>query len=153
MGYTHYWTFKRPPTAEEVRHFSMLASTLVAHGRQAGILGDEMGEDRASTLTNTAVGFNGLGANSHETFRISTKSSGFDFCKTARKPYDAYVCCALMVARSVWPQSVLRISSDGDWDGSTYGDDFWPEWVEGRDLFKRLYEHDPREDTLGPEED
>jgi hypothetical protein len=53
----------------------------------------------------------------------------FDFCKTARKPYDLAVCLVYMILKRHAPKSV-KISSDGDWE---------QEWVEARKVYKELF--------------
>ena len=53
----------------------------------------------------------------------------FDFCKTARKPYDLAVCLVLLAMKRHAPKSV-KVSSDGDWDG---------EWKEAREVYKSLF--------------
>ena len=52
----------------------------------------------------------GLG---HETFLISMDSKGFDFCKTARKPYDVAVCIALICFKHFFGDD-FTYHSDGD---------------------------------------
>lgn len=54
----------------------------------------------------------------------------FDFCKTARKPYDLAVCLVLLSMKRHAPKSV-SLSSDGDWDA---------EWTEARGIYKELFE-------------
>ena len=71
------------------------------------------------------VRFNGVGDNGHETFYLSRvqfprynrtdKSKYFNFCKTARKPYDKYVVKVLILMEKYFGDDV-EIDSDGDWD-------------------------------------
>ena len=50
----------------------------------------------------------------HETFLLTRKDSGnFNFCKTARKPYDLMVCAVLFLAK-YHLKDKIKISSDGD---------------------------------------
>ena len=37
----------------------------------------------------------------------------FNFCKTARKPYDTYVTATLIAALDHWGSDVVKVSSDG----------------------------------------
>jgi hypothetical protein len=76
------------------------------------------------------IWFNGLEEDDqgHETFQITKKlDSQFNFCKTARKPYDKYV-CAVLLACEYYAPGALDIGSDG----------YKEEWQEGIDLIKEF---------------
>ena len=86
------------------------------------------------------IRFNGSKDDGHETFLVtrempeipdwsSDKSASFDFCKTARKPYDLAVCLVLLSMKRHAPESV-QISSDGEWD---------VEWLEARHVYNKLF--------------
>jgi len=86
------------------------------------------------------IRFNGSKDDGHETFLVtrempeipdwsSDKSASFDFCKTARKPYDLAVCLVLISMKRHDPESV-RVSSDGEWD---------VEWLEARHVYNKLF--------------
>jgi hypothetical protein len=71
-------------------------------------------------ITNDHIVFNGDGSKgeAHESFVLSRVSNFegervFQFCKTARKPYDRYVKAVLIVAQRVAP-GALEVSCDGD---------------------------------------
>ena len=69
----------------------------------------------------------------HETFHLTRKDSGnFNFCKTARKPYDLMVCAVLFLAKYHFKDKI-KISSDGDMNDWTpaieFVDKFFPEYV------------------------
>ena len=70
----------------------------------------EVGENR--------IKFNGIGEDGHETFIINREDDeDFEFCKTARKPYDKIVTAILALAKH--HLVIPNISSDGtsnDWD-------------------------------------
>jgi hypothetical protein len=96
-------------------------------------------------VTPDHIRFNGWKDEGHETFIITRErpdnppyDSGakefFDFCKTARKPYDLAVCLVMLSMKRHAPKSV-RIASDGDWD---------MEWVEARKVYKELFGVDPK---------
>jgi hypothetical protein len=85
-------------------------------------------------LTNVEIVFNGLGDAAHEPF-VFPGQVGFNFCKTALKPYDAAVCACLMVARDHFPAAVLEIASDGDWSGD--------EWQGGKELYWQVLGRSP----------
>ncbi|KAF7940148.1 uncharacterized protein EAE98_000275 [Botrytis deweyae] len=56
------------------------------------------------------------GQDEHEDFKLTQyKSVGFNFCKTARKEYDAVVATILMRAK-VLAGDGFSLFSDGDWD-------------------------------------
>jgi hypothetical protein len=52
----------------------------------------------------------------------------FDFCKTARKPYDAVVTACLILLKQTYGDAV-EVSSDGSWS----------EWQDGRDLYAKVF--------------
>lgn len=67
--------------------------------------------------------FNGCGFEDadHETFVLTKKAQSYEFCKTARKPYDLAVQCTLLIAKHHAPDRIT-IASDGDpeeWMAST----------------------------------
>ena len=72
--------------------------------------------DGEPEFSKTRIEFNGdesQGLN-HETFRVEfNKPTKFDFCKTARKPYDMLVCLCLISLRNNIPGG-FECSSDGD---------------------------------------
>jgi len=58
-----------------------------------------------------------LGEDAYETFGINLEDGGkFDFCKTARKPYDLAVTASLVALKKHFGGEV-DISSDGDEEG------------------------------------
>ena len=82
-------------------------------------------------ITDEEIRFNGReeGDRGHETFSLQRKADKrledyasrldrkyiFDFCKTARKPYDIVVCCLLVILKHRLG-NMIEISSDGkDW--------------------------------------
>lgn len=124
MGYTHYYrreerldeeTFKL--FAKDVKRIMQMAKTLKIRLAGAG------GEVKTKPIVeDDLICFNGYRSKAHETLlisRIKTRrnlDSGdaliFDFCKTARKPYDKIVVAVLVAFKHHFPNS--RISSDGD---------------------------------------
>lgn len=65
--------------------------------------------------------------------------SYFNFCKTARKPYDLAVTLVLLAAHEV-ASGALDIGSDGDWDeNESYGGG----WVVPRQVYKDLFDVTP----------
>jgi hypothetical protein len=65
-------------------------------------------------FNNDKICFNGKGdRDSHETFQVE-RPGGWDFTKTARKPYNIVVCAVVMVIKHYIP--TFTPSSDGDPD-------------------------------------
>ena len=146
MGYTHY--FKRKIDAsnspEAYARFREGAERLIVEAHATGItIADGFG-DKPGYWENTdnRVAFNGLGADSHETFAWEQicpmqpdyekgKPMFFDFCKTAEKPYDAVVTACLVLLKECYGDAV-EISSDG----------YWEDWSAGRALFSTVFGYD-----------
>jgi hypothetical protein len=59
--------------------------------------------------------------------QANEKGLMFEFCKTARKPYDIMVCCVLLAAKHHLKARV-SVSSDGDLD----------EWQPAIDLYEKV---------------
>ncbi len=62
-------------------------------------------------FTKCDIMFNGVGDDSHETAVVYKQASEFEFCKTARKPYDSVVVEFYKLIRKHAPSTIL--SSDG----------------------------------------
>jgi hypothetical protein len=130
VGYTHYFS-KVNSTTDEALRFEMFARgarTIIEYAiKYDGIaLAGWDGEvEGAWEITDEVVRFNGLGENSHETFSWSADASGFNFCKTAYKPYDAVVTACLIHLKDIYGEAV-SIGSDGDWS----------EWSDGARLYR-----------------
>jgi hypothetical protein len=131
MGYTHYWNFIEEPAREKFIEFAEGVKQLVATAQEAGIeiADEEYGDDK--------IVFNGVGANSHETFFVSADGVDFNFCKTAQKPYDTAVTASLILAKKVFGDNI-KVSSDGDWS----------DWESGQLLYESVYDIQP-ENFLG----
>jgi hypothetical protein len=71
-------------------------------------------------VSDDIIRFNGVGDDGHETFCLTKEASGFEFCKTAGKPYDI-LACAILAAAKQHAGDGLNVSSDGDAN----------DWVEG----------------------
>ena len=123
MGYTHYWNFIEEPSREKFIEFAEGVKQIVATAQEAGIdiADEEYGDDK--------IVFNGVGADSHETFFVSADGVDFNFCKTAQKPYDIAVTASLILAKKVFGDNI-KISSDGDWS----------DWEGGQLLYESVYD-------------
>jgi hypothetical protein len=127
MGYTHYWRRQKNLPA---RTFALWADDVQRIINTRPLLTDAQGfSARAALLelderefSSELVSFNGKGELGHETFFVpkvrdsaewerAEKGLWFDFCKTARKPYDVAVVASLIAFKLRFPKTIL--SSDG----------------------------------------
>jgi hypothetical protein len=129
MGYTHYWNFKSPTEnyTEQKRkalmEIEVLLERMPKHSTSAGgyYLNDPLkikGGDGVAKfeLKEKDIWLNGDAKDGydHGTFFINLETPGtdFDFCKTARKPYD-FVVCAMLLSLANHLEN-FEFSSDGD---------------------------------------
>lgn len=138
MGYTHYWTPVAYAPAEKKARFDKffeickkLYDNLPDEIQIAGGMGEDdpligqyfvernrvlpVGQSTPEWVEvnhGRCIWFNGTSKNGedHETFSIFEDEIEWSFCKTARKPYDLFVCACLIAARLVLD---YKISSDG----------------------------------------
>jgi hypothetical protein len=125
MGYTHYWTQTRNLTEQEFGDFVGAARRIinVAEGKPTNTAGGYHTEPvhicggngkGKPTLTKDELVLNGNGPDlDHETFAINRvkQTDSWDFCKTARKPYDVVVTALLIILAHDYG---FEVSSDGD---------------------------------------
>ena len=148
MGYSHYFSrnLTASNNAEAYNKFRNGVEQIIAQATREGI---EIADGQGQTLggwdaSETRVSFNGLDDQAHETFSFdavcpeqksyNTQSPMyFDFCKTAEKPYDVVVTASLLLLKDCYGDAV-DISSDG----------YWSEWLNGRELYKRVFGNDPK---------
>jgi len=109
MGYTHYW--QNPGfTQDEWTEVRKFAKRIVAETDVPIQFEDDIAT--APQIDNEVIRFNGVGDAAHETFYLAKQpSSSFQFCKTARKPYDEVVVAMLIMLSTVNP--IFSWSSDG----------------------------------------
>lgn len=162
MGYTHYIYRKRDFTLKQWEKICLeTLEIIVKHcDRNKIVLAreyDSPAEAQPSLwggpkmlptppeVTPDVIRFNGWKDEGHETFLITRKrpenppydpdaEESFDFCKTARKPYDLAVCLVLISMKRHATGNV-RIGSDGEWDG---------EWLEARKVYRELFGVEPK---------
>lgn len=119
MGYTIYWECKKAITKDEARLIVQEIRKLI--NDNSSIIKIDIEETEYNN--DYAITFNGIDDNSHETFCFKINSEkekekfGFQFCKTARKPYDTYVKKALLIIQNI-TNNKLKISCDG-WNDET----------------------------------
>ena len=93
-------------------------------------LGNAFGEGNEPTTTDKGIYTNGIGDDGHETLFIpSVLTLGdFEFCKTARKPYDLIVTAVYATLAHIGGVDCVEVSSDGCSE----------DWVEGCDLASEI---------------
>ena len=113
MGYTHYWRLNdgKKINSKKLKQAIGVMGKIVKDQDKILASWDGIGKP---IVTEKEINFNGKKDFSHENFRIFMNWDGdFDFCKTARKPYDIVVVACLSVLKYYLGDSV-RVSSDGE---------------------------------------
>lgn len=127
MGYTHYWTMNegKKVSRKQLKEAIGVMAQIVSSKSRILAGWDGTGKPIAE---DGSINFNGIGDyNRCENFLIDTKWNGdFQFCKTARRPYDVVVVACLAVLNHFVKNVV--VTSDGDTD----------EWKEGIALAKKF---------------
>jgi hypothetical protein len=124
MGYTHYWEvneIRGSSKVNEVRYMRALNDCnriIKAYYNEFGGLSGYSAHCKLNEYGGLKV--NGKGCDAHEDFTMRehfNENSGFNFCKTARKPYDIVVIACLSVLAHRLGHA-FKVSSDGmpsDW--------------------------------------
>lgn len=116
MGYTRYYRVEGKLDPEKFKNYSKDCKVVCDYITEKfghGIAGwDGDGDPR---FEDEGISFNGIGELSHESFGLGINSSGFNFTKTARKPYDRHVLACLILAKEYFGDNI-NVSSDGDND-------------------------------------
>jgi predicted secreted acid phosphatase len=131
MGYTHYWDIKERIDAETFSKLAEGIKQIVGTAQDAGIAIQD-------DSTDTVIRFNGIGAGAHEDFVLEVGDTGFNFTKTAEKPYDIAVTAALILLKKELGGGVI-VTSDGRWS----------DWEGGRLLYETVYNEVTEVDFLG----
>lgn len=146
MGYTHYWQKLQALDRVEFAAFSNDARSL-AYACEIPIAYEYDQAEHPPIFTDSEIRFNGVADNGCETFSVTADQEDFDFCKTAREPYDVLVCAVLIAFKHRFGE-LVEVSSDGSWDGYTYtverpfgGNQTYrqTEWEDGRHLYRRVF--------------
>ena len=133
MGYTHYWEL--PEIDKETWAKIQAASKEVV--AEVPNLQYEFNNPDPPLVDSDHIRFNGQGSAGHETFFLERDGlRGFNFCKTARKPYDEAVTAVLCIVghhltRAGTLKDPYYISSDG----------YFSEWT-GREIATRALGED-----------
>jgi hypothetical protein len=146
MGYTHYWYQHKDFTTEQWSNIQKDVLDIIVKycDKNHVALTEEYDSPMLvcgptpPIASKAMIRFNGWREEGHETFmlekkmpmpRIPGRNYHFNFCKTARKPYDIAVCLVLLICATHAPD-VLSISSDGSWE---------EDWTEARKVYKQLF--------------
>lgn len=114
MGYTHYFKMKQPRKnvpgiIERIKYY-------ISERDVISFECDEPNKDPQISLNESGEGlfirFNGKKSNGHETFWFDSQNTDFNFCKTARKPYDFEVCLTLLILKDTYGEDI-EVRSDG----------------------------------------
>lgn len=110
MGYTHYFQQNENVSDEAWNKIQNDVKIIIANQLQTGVL---LEFNDKEMINEHCININGVGDNAHETFHITKKKmEDFNFCKTARKPYDLTVTSILLVIDE-HAKDCFRIGSDG----------------------------------------
>lgn len=130
MGYTHYYYYT-PKVGDELKmkdvkreilkmkkNLPEFSETAGGNYREHPIKIKNWDGKVLPEITDTIISFNGDGSKGldHESFvfepNFNSTEKTFSFCKTARKPYDFFVCvCLLSLSNHL---EGIEVSSDGD---------------------------------------
>lgn len=125
MGYTHYWRYKpskiggweaRIEDCDKIVEAAKVKFELDLEGsddKQLWLNGPNDARDlnhETFGVPRTLAGIKARVADDKKGYPQDASMHGFDFCKTARKPYDTVVTACLCVLA----ESGLSVSSDGD---------------------------------------
>jgi hypothetical protein len=138
MGYTHYWEFRIPKRTESKKTEDLYQKAVLECSKiikaYYAVNGGLSGFTAHTPLgAYGGLKVNGKGSEAHEDFTLreqykqNLEGDGFEFCKTARKPYDIVVVACLIVLKHRLG-NLIDVSSDG------YVDD----WEEGLRLAKNI---------------
>jgi len=105
MGYTHYFE-----TKGEIRINVPVIKAIVEKFKD--IIDHDETSDQNCIVNDEMILLNGIEDLGHETFVIRGNVKEWEFCKTARKPYDIVVCMILLVLKKE-NGKMFSFSSDG----------------------------------------
>ena len=102
MGYTHYFNFEKSTNQFPKNVLSDLE--FIGNKYKDIIVID--------ILSDECISLNGIEPNDYETFYLEPCTTEFNFCKTAREPYDLPVCEMLLVLKHYYRNN-FKLESDG----------------------------------------
>ncbi len=114
MGYSIYYK-QVGETPTEGQWGEIEAAAHQVCDKYAGVLCYESNvPNEAPYISESLIRFNGKGNDGHETFLLQRNFQGFNFCKTAGKPYTAAVKELLEQVNKIVP-GWLKLSADDNW--------------------------------------
>lgn len=139
MGYTHYWELRKDAKGDMKDALEDIKKVIK---RYKGLVQYEEDDKRDPIITENVIRFNGIGEDGHETFYFeyppkveenavafeSDPGEIFNFCKTARKPYDIVVCDCLLILKAPLGADIT-LSSDGFSNSVKEFDGVWAEAI------------------------
>ena len=128
MEYKHYWNKPKKISKKDWTNFAELARDIINSGKVP--ICDDINSVFEAEISYNLIKFNGVDSDTHGTFYFTRTADeyeikgnlAFNFCSTARKPYDIYVTAILILAKFCF-QDKINISSDGsitDWLSGFY---------------------------------
>ena len=113
MGFTRYWE-GYPASVDEGTWTKITEDVVQIYLNTDVMICRSYGENDLPAANTVCIEFNGFAEDAHEDFLVYREPDdpGFDFCKTARKPYDVVVAAVLIVLQHYLPE--LDVSSDDD---------------------------------------
>lgn len=123
MGYTHYMEMDKKISAANKKKIVADMKVLEKHFKANGLqLFDGIGEKKGVAYKKNYFTFNGDSSKgeAHESFYVEYGEDDYNFCKTARKPYDVAVTAAMVMIKTHLGDAV-RISGDGSFEGFNDG--------------------------------
>lgn len=130
MGYTHYFKQNKPVSDEQWNAFEKDAKVVIDHVQNKLGIVLISNDSNGVIINNERINLNGDESRDldHETFFLEKDYKEFNFCKTARKPYDLAVCSLLLLAHEHM-NGHHDIGSDGNFD----------EWQDAMELNAKLF--------------
>lgn len=114
MGYTHYFETNKNPKPISLDELKKKVDNVL--NEHKNIIRFECDEAKPALCEvkdgEILIRFNGIGDDGHETFYFDSREVGFNFCKTARKPYDVVVCKVLLYLKQYFGDAI-DVRSDG----------------------------------------
>ena len=112
MGYTHFFRQHKQPTEVQWQAICADFSKCLEEFTKDALIQEDWDIPAPPRVDYRCIRFNGVHPNYHETMCLNRYGRGFQFCKTARKPYDFAVMCLLLLvhhhASDYW-----EVDSDG----------------------------------------
>lgn len=128
MGYTHYWRHGKIDNQTFVNISNAASKVCDIAKKKMGIrTAYECDMSSKPPLFNSeCIRLNGINDGGHETFMLNINDDGFNFCKTAQKPYDVVVTAILCLAE-YYSCDTFGVTSDGEPEEWQQGLNL-PEW-------------------------